>query len=235
MKRKMNLWGLLLWIGTALSAQNPKLMIGMDRVKLALWEQERATDLKLTPFLLFEGDSAFRFFTGFQFVELLYENGKRMGRIISFGTQYKSQTSGDQQIKTKKVYLKEFYLVPSQFLKLDSLIRESKIGTIPTDDSIPNWKFGFDGTVYEMESTNPKKYGFQSYWSPEAQNSTLLEAKQVEYFVLQMHTILNLETEWSQFIDGLPSGVYTFGTRSVVTIHRTFKHRLGRFWRRMFH
>ncbi|MEY4937806.1 MAG: hypothetical protein RIS64_4165 [Bacteroidota bacterium] len=234
MNLKMRQFGLLLLISTTLSAQSPKMISGIDKAKIDLWEQERANELKVTPFLQWKGDSAFRFFNGRQFVEILYDQGKKTGRIISFGREYKPYDSEKKRTKPRKVHFRASYLERSQLVRLDSLITGSQIRLIPTGDSLKKWQFGCDGIVYQMESTNPKNYVFQSYWTPEVQDSTLIEAKQVEHFAVQMKSILNLEAEWNQFINHLPSGAYFVGTMSVVTTQRTFQHNVKAFWRRMF-
>lgn len=230
----MQLLGWLLGTSIALFAQSPKLIHGIKRAEIERLEPERTKELKLTPFLKWKGDSAFRFYNSRQFVEILYDQGKKTGRIISFGRKYKPYDSEKKRNKPPKVYFRASPLERSQLAQLDSLITKSQIQGIPTGDSLKKWQFGCDGMVYQMESTNPKNYVFQSYWTPEVQDSTLIEAKQVKHFAVQMKSILNLEAEWNQFIQDLPSGAYRVSTMSIVTTQRSFQHNVKAFWRRMF-
>ena len=80
---------------------------------------------------------------------------------------------------------------------------------IPTDQAVSGWQFGTDGVTYLFETATPISYSFKSYWTPTAQDSTLMEAKKIQAFVDSIGFILNLEAEYDTFFDMLKPGSYT--------------------------
>ena len=234
MKIRIYLFVILCSMKAIVVAQTNKLIYGIDTTKLVLLEKENSKDYGVTELLNFKGDSAFIFYNHRQFVELLYDKVNPSGRIISFAKDYFPKQY-DKEKKTEKIYIRETRLDSLSIVKLQSLIEESKILSIPTGDSIKNWKMGFDGITYQIEYTNKEIYTYKSYWTPNVQDSTLIEANKVEKFVSDISQMLNLEEEFNLFTTKLPFGKYQIGVMTILERYRTnsIKYRVKRFWRRV--
>jgi len=84
-----------------------------------------------------------------------------------------------------------------------------KIANVPTDNLIKNWQQGFDEYEYFLETSTPALYKFKNYWTVSAQDSTLIEGKQISAFVNSISEILQLETKSDNFNAQLKPGAYS--------------------------
>jgi hypothetical protein len=92
-----------------------------------------------------------------------------------------------------------------------NFIESSQIIKLPTDDSIKNWKHGFDGVTYIIESSTKKNYSFKTYWTPKAQDTTLAEAQYLQSFVDKIFDLSSGTTTWKQFEKNIPYECYSVG------------------------
>lgn len=100
---------------------------------------------------------------------------------------------------------KKYNLSQQKLFLINSLIDSSKIETIPNQNEILNWKNGFDGITYVIEINKNKKYSKKAYWTPKAQDSTLLEVKKISQFLEKIEAIIKLDSIDKKFNDLLPN------------------------------
>lgn len=239
MKLKVYLVVLIIFFyKTTVMCQNNKYVSGIDKKEISTWEQERKRDYKITELSTFTGDSAFRFYNCRQFVEILYSKHKITGKIVSFAKEYKSKEYKNKRRNERKILVKETEIDSLNLSKIDKLINGSNILTIPSGDSIKEWISGFDGITYETEYLTKDSYTLKSYWTPTAQDSTLIQAKQVQDFVINLESILNLQEEFSRFTNELPNGEYLIGVMTVLNVHKyksKLHYKIKKFWQDKFH
>lgn len=112
---------------------------------------------------------------------------------------------------------KEISKTFSNKVLIDTLVARQIFGllnsiiNIPPQDSIKEWKKGFDGTIYSFENYTPSFYSLKSYWAPSMQDCTLICAKQIQIFIDKMRLKLKLKEENEKFINTLNPGSYTDG------------------------
>lgn len=88
------------------------------------------------------------------------------------------------------------------------LINESNVLKIPSEKEIKNWGMGVDGTTYTFEFSNQKNYQIKSYWTPSSQDSTIVEAKQIETFCEKINFLVKHDSINEQFKKNLKSWFY---------------------------
>lgn len=99
------------------------------------------------------------------------------------------------------------------------LINESKILDIPSEKEIKNWGHGHDGITYSFEFSDKKNYQIKSYWTPRAQDSTIIEAIKIEDFCKKIHSLVKQDSINEQFKNKLKPGFsYTTGSGSSMYI-----------------
>lgn len=64
---------------------------------------------------------------------------------------------------------------------------------------IKEWRWGFDGFSYIIETSTPLKYSLKTYWSPKAQKESVVEAKNILAFEKSLDTILGLDKLGDEF------------------------------------
>lgn len=68
------------------------------------------------------------------------------------------------------------------------------IKEIPDDKLIKGWKFGYDGITYELKLLNNKQYQEKSYWTPNSQDSTILEVNKIKIFLEDIKSITKMDS-----------------------------------------
>jgi hypothetical protein len=129
------------------------------------------------------------------------------GQLTSWVTEQvpmKEKSTGRKLIDKK-------ILSPDTLKQIISFIEASQITQLPTDDSIKGWKHGLDGVTYIIESSTNTTYSLKTYWTPEAQDTTLAEAKYVQSFVDKIFDLSGSTTTWKQFEKNIPYECYNVG------------------------
>ncbi len=185
----------------------------------AFWyhlQQEKSQKLGLQQLLESNSRFHFRFWTDKQAIDIWTTNGTNLdAAVTSFTNSYEPY---DEENKTRKVpitYQSQFRLDTSLARRAFELTKS--IDTIPTDKFIKNWKQGFDGIEYIFEITTPFSYTFKTYWTPKAQDSSLIEAKMIQKFVSDLDSLLNMHQKYQEFFATLKPGSYINGGPMITT------------------
>lgn len=183
----------------------------------SLWyklEYERDNKIGLQHLIKNTEKFYFRFRTFGQIVDIWSgENDTYYGQLTNYVDTYESSKENGRKRKTK-TYSTKIQLDSSIARKV--FILTKTINSIPTDDSVKEWWHGFDGIIYTLETSYPTYYSFKTYWSPHAQDSTLVEAKLIQSFVDNINSTINLEYEWHIFFDTLKPGQYDCGASNIL-------------------
>ncbi len=172
------------------------------------WQHEREDKLKLTNLISCTENFHFRFWTTGQAVDIWTNDYKSFfGRLTNYSYSYEPFDYDKQKRKPSRTFSNQVQLDTS--LARQSYCLINAISSIPDQDSITGWGQGFDGITYFFETSTPVYYSFKRYWTPTAQDSNLIEAKQIQKFVDSIYTILNLSIEFDKFFTTLKPGLYT--------------------------
>ncbi len=201
-------------------AQKNKMLCG----DTAFWyklQYEKDEKLKL-PHLIESTDSFhFRFRTDKQIVEIWTSDGIKFGGLITnYINSYEFYDEEKKKKKTSRLFSNQTDLDTVQARNVFSLTKV--ISEIPTDKSIKGWGQGFDGVEYIFEVVNPLDYCFKTYWTPRAQDSSLIEAKMIQTFVNKLDTLLQLNQRFKDFFSTLEPGSY-IGGGPMITVKLTPK------------
>ena len=140
----------------------------------------------------------------------------------SFGllTSWVTEQTPAKEKPTERILIDKKTLQSDTVHQILDLIAKTQIINLPTDDSIKGWKHGFDGVTYITEFSSNVYYSFKTYWTPKAQDTTLKEAKQVQFFVDKIFELSNGVTTWKMFEKNIPYECYNVGgsiTCKIVT------------------
>ena len=168
-----------------------------------IWRHKRDDDIKLKHLITSTDSIHFRFWTNGQAVDIWSNDYKIFyGQLTNYADKYEKKEN-----KPLKTFSNQVQIDTSLPRKTFELIKT--INNIPSEDSIKDWKQGNDGIEYLFESSTPNYYAFKHYWTPHAQESTLVEAKQIQSFVDKIYLMLNLKVEYDKFFETLKSGSYS--------------------------
>lgn len=153
-----------------------------------------------------ENQYHFRFSTDKQLIEIYQEKeGSEMkGQIINWSKEY---VNNEKEKPTKRFFHEEIILDSTQIQKVVQLIEDSQIKEVPDDESVKNWKKGFDGITYSIEFADKYEYNYKSYWTPIIQES-VVEAEEIQKFVDDILKITNAEKIWNDFSKQIPFECY---------------------------
>lgn len=193
-----------------------------DTVLWYKWQYELEAKLKLPHLAKDTTRFYFRFHNAGQVLDLYSHDLKTFkGTVTCYTYAYELYDTKKQTQKTSALF--------SQQVKLDSSIARrifqltGTVSTIPTDDSIKGWRQGLDGVTYMFEHSSPASYSFKSYWTPSAQDSTLMEAKLIRLFVDTIYKLVVTKAE-NDFFATLKPGSYT-ADNFIITYKPTEKQK----------
>jgi hypothetical protein len=161
----------------------------------------------------------FRFWTDDQAIDIWSVDGTSYNGLITSFINSSVDNNANNPSKEQKQ--------PQTFAKQDlldtALARQAfklttQIAGMPTDQEIKGWHQGFDGIEYVIETSTQSNYSLRSYWTPTAQDSSLLEAKKIEVFVKDLDSLLNLGQKFHDFFASLQPGAYTNGFMITVKL-----------------
>ncbi len=172
------------------------------------WQHERDNKLKLTHLSSCTDKFHFRFSVNGQIVDIWTNDYKRFfGLLTNYTDSYEPYDADNQKRKPSITFSNQVQLDTLLARQAYTLVKA--ISSIPSEDSIKGWGVGFDGITYLFETSTPTHYSFKSYWTPTAQDSNLIEARQIKKFVDDIDSLLNLRTEYDKFFATLKPGSYT--------------------------
>jgi hypothetical protein len=172
------------------------------------WQHERDDKLKLTHLISSTDNFHFRLWTDGQAIDIWTDDNKTFfGLLTNFTDSYEPYDMKKQKSKPSTTFANQVQLDTSLARQSYNLIKV--ISSIPSQDSIKGWGLGFDGISYLFETSTPSYYSFKSYWTPNAQDTNLVEAKQIQKFVDEIYVLLNLRNEYDKFFATLKPGSYT--------------------------
>ncbi len=154
--------------------------------------------LELKDFEKSSDEFNFRFRNHGQIIEISKNNSAYNGTITNYIYHTKKAKTNRTETLSNKVVLSS-----KQAESIYNIVQNSKILDLPTDESIENWKQGFDGITYIIEHSDKNNYWFKNYWTPTAQDS-IPEALIVLDLVKNLSDILNLQETYSSFKNTLP-------------------------------
>lgn len=112
--------------------------------------------------------------------------------------------SSERKTNKRDTIFKKFPIYNSK--EVYNLINESKVLEIPSKKEIKNWANGMHGTTFTFEYANKKNYQIKSYWTPKAQDSTIIEAQQLVHFCEKIRLLSKNDSIHQQFKDNLKPG-----------------------------
>lgn len=181
------------------------------------WYHERDDKLKLQHVITSTDSIHFRFWSNGQAIDIWTKDYKEFkGSLTNYADAYESENIKKQKKKPSKTFFNQVSIDTSAARQSFELIKF--IFKLPTDDSIKGWKQGCDGITYLFEISTPTYYAFKNYWTPTAQDSTLIEARQIQTFVDKIAAKLNLHQEYEKFFASLKPGSYSNGSIVITTI-----------------
>lgn len=124
-----------------------------------------------------------------------------------------------EELKTKKedtIFVK--YPI-EKANEIYSLINELKILDIPLEKEIKNWSKGNDGITYTFEFANKTNYQIKSYWTPKAQDSTIIEAKKLIDFCDKIKYLVKYDSINKQFENELLPG-FKYNNGSIWAMYK---------------
>jgi hypothetical protein len=172
------------------------------------WQKERATILMLPNIVSSTDNFHFRFWANGQTVDIWTQDYITFfGILTNYADTYEPYNSKKREIKPSTNFSNQVILDTS--LARQSYLLIQSIHSIPSEDSIKGWANGCDGITYKFEISTPYYYSFKTYWTPKSQDTNLLEAKQIQKFVDEINSLLNLKVEYEKFFSTLKPGSYT--------------------------
>lgn len=187
---------------------NIPIYINGDTISGFKWQLEKVDILKIPNLISSTDNFHFRFWTDGQVVDIWTQDFKTFfGTLTNYTYSYEPYDLKKQKRNPSTTFSNQVQLDTS--IAKQSYLFIKSINSIPTQDSIKNWGSGLDGITYLFETSTPTYYSFKSYWTPTAKSTNLIEAKQIQEFVDQMYTLLNLNAEYDKFFATLKTGSYT--------------------------
>jgi hypothetical protein len=138
------------------------------------------------------------------------------GQIINFTRTYVDHEDRER-IKSKLIYDKVGFPADTSKIIFDKF---KSLDSIPDMDKINGWTDGFDGETYSIESSTKKEYSLKSYWSPTAQEDSILYKNEIISFVDYIYKELNLYRHYKIFTSNLPNGSYVVGFAKMTIVGR---------------
>ncbi len=149
-----------------------------------------------------------RLWSGYSVVEVWLNKASTVGgQMIFFCFEYKDAVNNYQTNAKKKVYSSCKKIDSPKAAEIFKQIHQQKILDIPSEDSIKGWCSDWvDGYSYEIETSIRGHYDFKTYTQPSQQDSSIIQAKQLDNFFNSLKIQLDFKLNWDRFIDQLPDG-----------------------------
>ena len=158
-------------------------------------------------------DYEFRFWDGYKVVRLWENAGLLQSEVIFFLLEYK-ENRGDYE---ERLYRSGLKLDQESTNAIKHLIDDLEILDIPSDSKIDDWKQGFDGITYIIETSNKTSFTFKSYWTPTS-FPNVKEARFIQYFVNEVNSLKPIKDGFQRFMSKQPFEKYYAGVGSGVIV-----------------
>jgi hypothetical protein len=170
----------------------------------------------------------FRFWTEEQALDIWTTNHKSYaGQVTNYAQRYSSKLLRQGQYQVDTVFSNRIALDSSQARQIFQALQILAIAAIPSDDAIPGWNQGLDGTEYLIELTQKGQYSFKTYWTPYLFAASLPEAKKIQTLVDTLYQEYNL----ASYYQSLPTTSGSYKRNGIPGIQirtveekKTFKH-----------
>lgn len=173
------------------------------------YQQQLCKKLHLTDVIHDSCRNHFRLWTDTRIVDVCRERCRTTSTLI----RWTEEVVPHNEAPTGRIY-KQVISAESAGLRIDTLIKDSRIEAIPDQSLIKGWQQGLDGTEYLIEYTTDSTYYFKTYWTPTAQEN-VKEALVVQHFVDSMLSIVESPQESRQFTASIPFECWTNGGISM--------------------
>ena len=185
--------------------QNNKVISG-DTTYWSQLELKKCQKLNLSNLILSTEKYHFRYWKDGQIIDIWTTDGVLYSGLITSYTNSYNDDYSKKKRKPSKIFFQQAQVDNATAKKAYKLIKQ--VENIPTDKSIKGWVQGLDGVEYIFETSTPSTYNFRTYWTPTAQDSSLIEAKDIQKFVIEMDSVLNLHDQYKKFFATLKPGNY---------------------------
>lgn len=214
-------------------------------ISFAVFSQNKNTDIKLTknsdtvfwqkeqkeiikefdlPEINKNADYVFRSWKPGSLLEISKKDHLIVGKIYFFVFEvWENDYEADK-------FVKQYELPNNTSKSLYEFIKKSKIGEIPSDKYIKEWKQGLDGVTFIYEIKNQDSYSFKKYWTPKVQNE-INEAKFIIEFNNELGEIGELKKYGEQFFKDVPFPNYMYSGQSYSIIKPLTKKELRQYSR----
>lgn len=174
------------------------------------WSNDLQKTLELKDFKHSTDEFNFRFWNLGQIIEISRDSSGMNGSITNYIYHTKRVNSNEREILLHKIKL-----YPEQLQDIYTIIKNSEIVNLPSQNKLENWKLGADGITYIFEYSDKNNYTLKSYWTPTVQDS-IPEAIIILNLVEKLNNKLNLQVTYTKFRDDLPKkGCYNSGGMSI--------------------
>lgn len=126
-------------------------------------------------------------------------------------TSWVTEQNPSKEKPTDRIFIDKRMLASDTVKQIVELINTSKVKKLPSDNGIKGWKQGFDGVTYIIEFSTKDNYSFKTYWTPKAQDTTLIEAKVLQFFIDEIFDLSGSLTTWKHFEKQVPYECYNIG------------------------
>lgn len=148
----------------------------------------------------------FRYWLHDQVIDI-WTNSKELvsGQVLSY-TKSEQDNSFFRKSKLSVLYMSRTVIDTAIARIILSLMKE--VIDIPTDDSIEGWRYGDDGETYILQALTAAGYSLKTYWTPSAQDTSILEVRRILKFRDTICSILALDSLYESFFKTLKPGRY---------------------------
>jgi len=194
-----------------------------DTTLVYKWIHELHGQLKINNLIYSNELFHLRFWQDGQVIDIwTIDNKTFQGQVTNYLWAYKPNYCKKKKPKTGKLYSNQNLLDAGQARTAYNLFLIDSIAYLPSEEKTPGWSKGSEGIAYCFEISTPNSYTFKSFWTPSAKDS-LYNAKNIQNFVKNINTYLNLAQFKTKFYDTLSGGSYSNGSMPLILIPEKIK------------
>ncbi len=192
-------------------AQQGQLTNDSDTTFWFNWRTELTREVGLTTIDKSTQEYEFRFWDGYKVVRLWKDADLIQSEVIFFLREHKVN-KGDYE---ERLYHSGLKLDQESTNAINYLISNLEILDIPSDSQIDDWKRGFDGITYIIETSDQTSFSFKSYWTPTS-FPNVKEARFIQYFANEVNSLMPIRDGFQKFMSKQPFKSYYAGVGSGV-------------------
>lgn len=192
-------------------AQQGQLTNDSDTTFWFNWRTELTREVGLTTIDKSTQEYEFRFWDGYKVVRLWKDADLIQSEVIFFLREHKVN-KGDYE---ERLYHSGLKLDQESTNAINYLISNLEILDIPSDSQINDWKRGFNGITYIIETSDQTSFSFKSYWTPTS-FPNVKEARFIQYFANEVNSLMPIRDGFQKFMSKQPFKSYYAGVGSGV-------------------